>query len=127
MARQKISESSDQNAGRQIELATDHQHADGYGDDADCRGLVKHGEEGWRRTEGGRHDQEEDEDHDGGHQGPDFWPGQQAIGQAERDAVRRLRWRRRRRSFDSLTHGDAPLCRATEPTGPLNPSRSNED
>ena len=114
MARQKISEEGadpqvdaevvaehgveqggggDEDAGRQIELATDHQHADGYGDDADGRGLVEHGEEGWRRTEGGRHDQEEDEDHDGCHEGTDFWPGQQAIGQAERDAVRRLRRR----------------------------------
>ena len=54
----------DQDAGRQVELATDHQHADGDGDDADGRGLVEHGEERRRRPEGRRDDQEEDEDDD---------------------------------------------------------------
>ena len=50
--------------GGQVELATDHQHADADGDDADDRGLVEHRDEGVRRPEAGGHDEEEDEDDD---------------------------------------------------------------
>ena len=101
----------DQDAGRQIELAADHQHADGDGDDADDRGLVEHREEGGRRTERGRHDQEEDEDDDRGHQGAHLGAGQQPIGQTECDSVRGLRRRGRWRSLDSLTHGGSDQVR----------------
>ena len=80
----------DEDAGGQVELAADHQHADPDGHDADRRGLVEDGEERAGRPEGRRDDEEEDEDDDRRDEGADLGAGQQPVGPAEGDSVGRL-------------------------------------
>ncbi len=95
----------DDDAGGQVELAADHQHAHRHGDDADRRGLVEHGEERLGRPERRRDDQEEDEDDDRSDERAHLGAGQQSIGQAEGDSVGRLGRCADGRSLDGLTHG----------------------
>ena len=54
-----------QDAGGEVELASDHQHAHADRDDADRGGLVEDGEQGRQAAERRRDDEEEDEDDDG--------------------------------------------------------------
>ena len=91
--------------GGQVELPTDHQHADTHGHDPDGGGLVEHREERVSRPERRRDDEEEDEDDDGGNQGADLGASEQAVGQTEGHSVRRLRRCRRRWGFGGMAHG----------------------
>ena len=80
----------DHDAGREVELAADHQHADSNGDDPDGRALVEDRRQGLGRPERRCHDQEEDSDDDGGHEGTDLGSCQGSAEEPDLHPVRLL-------------------------------------